>query len=65
MQIDADKLRYLGLARRVDDLGRVSIPKVLRDAVLGPENEQSVEMVLCRYNGEKVILMRKLDDSEE
>ena len=47
-----------GITRPIDDLGRVVIPKELRDALNWPAKER-VEILTTEIDGEDVVVLRK------
>ena len=47
-----------GITRPIDDLGRVVIPKELRDSLHWPARER-IEILTTEIDGENVVVLRK------
>lgn len=55
-------MKSTGIIRRIDDLGRIAIPKVVRNQVLGEDTDSMPmeifidgnDIVLRKYNGSEV-----------
>lgn len=63
IHLNIGDMEFAGIVRRVDDFGRIAIPKILREMINnGKRNMEGVKMAVipCKFDDEVMFILKKL-----